>query len=157
MKHKFYVMLSLFLAMASVLLCSSAPFQPAASPALEPIDSHSVGEALNHALAYVEKNYDMPNLSGLTWVSSADNHPDTIGATHLVFTNKAETLGELQAAYATNPDHAGFTTGQVTVYVHAPDDARNYHKITIIDAQNHTQWSGTIDIDGHCYEYKFFK
>lgn len=157
MKPKLHLVLSLYLAIASLVLCGSSPYQPTYLFLREPVVGHSVMEAFNHALAVVETKYAMPGLTQLTWVESTDNHPDSFGATHHVFINKAETLSEIQAAYAINPAHAGFTTGQFTVYIHAPDDQQFSHKITIFDAENHTQWMGTVDVDGHCAEYMCFK
>lgn len=157
MKPKMDLIKSLCLVMTALLLCGSTPFQPSNLPQSEPIVGHSVEEALNHALAYTESKYDLHGLTQLAWIANTDNHPDMLNATHHVFISKAETLSELQAAYAINPAHAGFTSGQLTVYVHAPDNQLFHHMITILDTETHRQWVGTIDIDGHIYEYKGFE
>jgi hypothetical protein len=124
---------------------------------MEPLTSHSVDEALNHALVFIEQNYNLPGLTHLAWTASVDNHPDMVNATHHVFVNQPETLSEIQAWFVSDPTHAGFTTRQLTVYVHAPDDQHFSHKITLFDGEEHVVWVGTVDVDGHVAEYMHYE
>ena len=140
-----------------IILTGPILYQPFTVSALEPNSGHSVDEALKHALKLVEAKYNLPGLTSLQWDASVDNTPDLSYATHHVFVNKAETLSEIQAAYAINPAHAGFTTRQVTIYVHAPDNQLFSHKISIFDGERHYQWIGTVDVDGHIAEYMHYE
>jgi hypothetical protein len=156
MKPKRYVVLGVCLTVASLFLCSASNYPMSVSIA-EPMDSHSVNGALVHALVYIEQKYDLPGLTQLAWNASVDNHPDLSYATHHVFTNKPETVSELQAAYAIDPTHSGFWTGQLTVIVHAPDDQHFSHQVTLIDAEEHIVWSGKVDVDGHITEFMHYE
>ena len=156
MKPKMYVVLGLCLMMVASLLVSSASNSPRSILA-EPLDAHSVNEALNHALVFAEQHYNLPGLTRLSWQASVDNHPDLSYATHHVFVNQPETIAELQAHFAINPAHAGFVTDQLTLIVHAPDDPHFSHKVTLIDSEKHIVWSAKIDIDGHVTEYMHYE
>ncbi len=155
-KHLFYTV-GLILLVTTIFLSSSIYSQPGNVAALEPNSNHSVDEAMKHALRQVEVKYNLPGLTGLQWEASADNTPDLSYATHHVFVSKAEILGEIQAAYAINPAHSGFTTHQLTVYVHAPDEKLYSHKVTIFDSEVHVQWVGTVEEDGHVAEYMHYE
>ena len=157
MKPKMKFFLGICIAVASLLLCSASSNNPVANARIEPLTYHSVDEAFNHALQYIDQNYYMPSLRHIAWKASVDNHPDLAYATHHVFINEPETIGELQAQFAINPAHSGFVTEQLTVIVHAPDDPRFSHKVTLIDSENHVVWVGTVDVDGHVTEYMNFR
>ena len=147
MKSKMKVLLSVCLAVTSLLLCSAAR---------EPWTGHSVDEAFDHAMVYVDRNYNQYGLENLEWKAST-LAPDMIGTTHHIFVNTPETVGELQAQYAIDPAHSGYVTEQLTVIVHAPDDSRLSHVVMIVDSENHQVWSGKIDVDGHVTEYMRFR
>lgn len=156
MKPAMYVVLGICLLMAASLLNSSA--SSAASLSLsEPLDVHSVEQALNHALVFAERHYNLPGLDRIVWKASVDNHPDLSYATHHVFINKADLFSELQSRFAIDPCHCGFVTDQLTAIVHAPDDPHFSHKVTIIDSEKHVVWSGEIDMDGHVTEYMHYE
>lgn len=155
-KHLLYTVCSILLAV-TIFFSGSIYSQTGIAAALEPNSNHSVDEAMQHALRFVEVKYKLPGLTGLQWEASADNTPDLSYATHHVFVSKAETLGEIQAAYAINPAHSGFTTRQLTVYVHAPDAKLYSHKVSIFDSEAHIQWVGTVEEDGHVAEYMHYE
>jgi hypothetical protein len=155
MKPNIKVLLGVCMMVASLLLCS-ASHSPVVNAKIEPLTSHSVEEALNHALLYIDQNHRL-GLNNLVWKSSVDNHPDLIYATHHVFINLPETVGEIQAQFAIHPTHSGFVTEQLTIIIHAPDNQRFSHKVTLIDSEKHTLWVGTVDVDGHVTEYIHFK
>ncbi len=156
MKPKMHVVLGLCLVTVASLLLFSASNGPKNASA-EPIDAHSVNEALNHALIFAEQHYNLPGLTRLAWTASVDNHPDLSYATHHIFINQPETIGELQAQFAINPAHSGFVTDQITIIVHAPDDPHFSHQITLIDSEKHIVWSAKIDLDGHVTEYMHYE
>lgn len=156
MRPRIYVVLGVCLiVVASLFLCSASNSPKTISS--EPPDVHSVNEAFLHALAFAEKHYSLPRLTQQVWVASVDNHPDLSYATHHVFINKPEMVGELQGLFAVDPDHAGFVTDQLTVIVHAPDDTHLSHQVTLIDSEMHIVWSGKIDVDGHVTEYMHYE
>ena len=151
MKPRRYVVLGMCLMMAaSLFLCSASNSQRTVSS--EPQDAHNVNEAFLHALAYAERYYSLPRLTQLNWTASVDNHPDLSYATHHVFVNQPETVGELQGLFAIDPDHSVFMSEQLTVIVHAPDDPHFSHQVTLFDGEMHRVWSAKIDIDGHVTE-----
>ncbi len=152
MKPKVFVFLGVCLTVASLLFTTST--NQVIRVGAEPLSSHSVNEAFQHALTHVQRSYNLPGLTTLTWQADVDNHPDLAYATHHVFVNKAEMLSELQAQYALTPAHSGYRHDQLTVIVHAPDDQRLSHKVTIINAEQNVVWSGKIDVDGHVTEYQ---
>ena len=156
MKPTMYVVLGIGLLVAVLLFNSSASSASSLSFS-EPLDVHSVEQALNHALAFAERHYNLPGLSQVVWKASVDNHPDLSYATHHVFVNQPDTLSELQAQFAIDPCHCGFVTDQLTAIVHAPDDPHFSHKVTIVDAEKHVVWSGKIDMDGHVTEYAHYE
>ena len=156
MRPKMYVALGICL-MTVALLLGSCASNTSKLTLSEPLDIHSVQEALNHALVYTEKHYNLPGLTQLAWQASVDNHPDLSYATHHVFINKPEVLSELQARFANKPAHSGFVTDQLTVIVHAPDDPHLSHQVTLIDSEKHIVWSGKIDLDGHVTEYMHYE
>jgi len=147
MKPKMKVLLGVCLAVTSLLLCSAA---------MEPLTSHGVEEAFDHALVYVDQNYNQPGLENLEWKASALG-PDMVSTTHHMFINKPETVSELQSQFAISPAHSGYMTDQITVIVHAPNDPHLSHIVTIIDSEGHKVWSGKIDVDGHVTEYLRFQ
>lgn len=157
MKPKLHVVLGLCVTVASLLLCSASNSPMVMRSSMEPLTSHSVDEAVEHALVFIEENYNMPGLTRLTWEAGVDNHPDLNYATHHVFINQPEMFSEIQAHFAIDPTHAGFTAQQLTVYVHAPDDQRLSHKITLFDGEEHIVWIGTVDMDGHVTEYMHYE
>jgi hypothetical protein len=156
MRPKITVLLGVCLAVASLLLCSASN-NPVNNVKAEPLTSHSVEEAFMHALLYIDQNYNLPALEDLAWMASVDNHPDLAYATHHEFINEPEIVGELQAQFAINPAHTGYTPEQLTVIVHASDDPHYSHKVTVIDSEQHVVWAGTIDVDGHVTEYMRFR
>ncbi len=151
MKPKVFVLLGVCLTVAS-LLFTNAFMNPIPVQA-EPRDTHSVNQALGHALLYIEKTYNMNGLTRLEWQGGFNHQHDLYIATHEILVNKAETLSELQAQYANDPDHAGFTTEQLTLIIHTPANAQFSHQITLVDGEKHATWSGKIDVDGHVTEY----
>ncbi len=155
MKPTMYVVLGMCITVASLFLCSALN-GPNLAP-VEPLDVHSVNQALNHALVYAEKHYSLPGLTRLAWEGSVDNHPDLAYATHHVFINRPDVMSELRAQLALDPDHAGFATDQLTVIIHAPDDPHFSHKVTIVDSEMHVIWSGKVDVDGHVTEYMHYE
>jgi hypothetical protein len=156
MKPRGYVVLGVCLVVVASLLLSGASNRMNSYSA-EPQDVHSVNEAFLHALAFAEQHYSLPRLTQQVWTADVDNHPDLSYATHHVFVNKPETVGELQALFAFDPDHSSFVTNQLTVIVHAPDDPHLSHKVTLFDGEMHLVWSARIDVDGHVTEYMHYE
>lgn len=146
MRPRMYGVLGVCVVLVASLLLSSS------STLAEPQDVHSVNETLAHALQFAEAHYSLPRLTQQMWIASVDNHPDLAYATHHVFVNQPETVGELQALFAFDPDHSTFTTDQLTVIVHAPDDPHLSHQVSLYDGEMHRVWSAKIDIDGHVTE-----
>ena len=156
MKPGKYVVLGVCLIMAaSLFLCSAANLPKTISH--EPPDVHSVNETFLHALMFAEKHYSLPRLTQQVWAASVDNHPDLSYATHHVFVNQPETVGELQGLFAVDPDHSVFMPEQLMVIVHAPDDPHFSHQVTLFDGEMHRIWSAKIDIDGHVTEYMHYQ
>jgi hypothetical protein len=147
-----FVPLGVCLSVASLLLCS-ASIKPVIVPNNEPLTYHSVEQAFDHAMYFVSQNYNLTGLTNLAWKASVDNHPDLAYATHHVFINMPEMVGELQSQFALNPKHAKYMADQLTVYVHAPDDPHFSHEVMLFDGESHVVWSGKVDVDGHVTEY----
>ncbi len=146
MKPKLLVLLGICIAAAWMLL-SCAPANPVIP--VTGVDSSMSRSAAalnvhNNALTFFTMKHNMAGLYNLNWDMAVAARPDQVDASHYIFTNQAETISELQAQYAIDPDHAGYSKAQLTAIVHVPNDQTAAYQVTIIDAESHTVWSGTL-------------
>ncbi len=146
MKPKLLVLLGICIAAAWMLLsCAPAnPVVPVTGADVSMIRSASVLNVHSNALMFFTLKHNLAGLSNLDWESAIATRPDQVDATHYIFTNKAETISELQAQYAIHPNHAGYAKAQLTAIVHVPNEMTTAYQVTIIDAESHIVWSGTL-------------
>ena len=158
MKPKLFALVFTCIAVASLLLsCTPAqPVIPITGNEAMMMPARTI-EVRDQALKYIAENYKLPTLVTIAWQTCRDVCLDTGNAEYRAFTNKPETISELQAQYAIDPQHSVYTTAQWTVIVNEPHDALSDSRVTVINAENNVVWSGMVDVNGNVTEVKAYK